>query len=257
LTPQSYYYIGGNVGGPISMFGFNKNKDKLFFWGGYENMRQKPYNSPVEFNVPTAAQLSGDFNNAGLPTEIFNPATNSGIYQPAYALPCNTNDGWQGCSTADSPWGGYGSGTIPNLKSYFDTNGIAITGLSPAANQTPNANNGWNNFGYSPNTPTNRWEATGKVTYAFNDNNKLWGSYTYQTETDNHPLSVWWAPEWTIPVSFGSGRKRNRQRLPGQLHPRVQRFHHQRIRLLLCEVHQRRIAGQSEGGQPLHGGLPG
>ena len=50
-----------------------------------------------------------------------------------------------------------------------------------------------------PSTPQNRWEVTGKVTYAFNDNNKLWGSYAYQTETDDHPLSVWWAPEWTIP----------------------------------------------------------
>ena len=52
---------------------------------------------------------------------------------------------------------------------------------------------------YSPTTPQDRWEVTGKVTYAFNDNNKLWGSYTLKTETDYHPLSIWWAPEWTIP----------------------------------------------------------
>jgi hypothetical protein len=200
LTPQSYYYIGGNVGGPISLLGFNKNKDKLFFWGGYEKMIQHPFNSPVEMNVPTADQQAGDFNNAGIPTAIFDPSNNSGIYQPAYALPCNTDDGWQGCSSANSPWGQYPKGgKIPNLKSYFDSNGSLLSGLNPQPNQTPNAANGWNNWGYSPVTPTDRWEATGKVTYAFNDNNKLWGSYAYQTETDNHPLSVWWAPEWTIP----------------------------------------------------------
>ena len=73
---------------------------------------------------------------------------------------------------------------VPNLNAYFDPNGVIISGLNPQANQTPNAANGWNNYGYSPVTPQNRWEATGKVTYAFNDNNKLWGSYTYQTETD-------------------------------------------------------------------------
>jgi hypothetical protein len=92
-------------------------------------------------------------------------------------MPCNTNDGWQGCGSASSPWGGYGSGTPPNLKAYFDPNGTpSVSKLNPPANQTPNAGNGWNNYGYSPsNTPTDRWEATGKVTYAFNDNNKTLG----------------------------------------------------------------------------------
>ena len=194
LTPQSFYYIGGNVGGPIAWKGFNRNKDKLFFWGGYEKMIQHPFNEPVEMNVPTTAQLSGDFTNTGLPTQV-----TSQVYPNAYTMPCNTDDGWQGCGKANSPWGGYGSGAPPNLKSYFDPNGVIITGLNPPADQQPNASNGWNNYAYTPSTPTDRWEATGKVTYAFNDNNKLWGSYTYQTETDNHPLSIWWAPEWTIP----------------------------------------------------------
>jgi hypothetical protein len=76
---------------------------------------------------------------------------------------------------------------------------VAISKLNPQPNQTPNATNGWNNYQAIAEHSDDRWEATGKVTYAFNDNNKLWGSYTYQTETDNHPLSIWWAPEWTIP----------------------------------------------------------
>ena len=94
-----------------------------------------------------------------------------------------------------SPW----QGTYTGLNAYFDPEGELLTKLNPAPNQTPNQTNGWNNYGTIPSTPPNRWEVTGKVTYAFNDNNKLWGSYTYQTETDQHPLSVWWAPEWTIP----------------------------------------------------------
>jgi len=207
LPPQSFYYAGGNVGGPIAFKGFNRNKDKLFFWGGYEKMIQHPYcnscygGAPTEMNVPTAAQISGDFNNAGLPTQIYNPANNTGVYVNAYALPCNTDNGWQGCGIADSPWGGYGNKPVPNLKGYFDPNGVIASGLNPPANQTPNATNGWNNYGIIPSTPVNRWEATGKVTYAFNDNNKLWGSYAYQTEGDAHPLAVWWAPEWTIPYA--------------------------------------------------------
>jgi hypothetical protein len=200
LTPQYFYYVGGNVGGPISFKGFNRNKDKLFFWAGYEKMIQHPYNSPVQMNVPTADQIAGNFNNPGINTAIYNPANNTGVYAPAYALPCDTNDGWQGCSAADAPWGGYGvNGTVPNLKPFFDANGAIISGLNPTANETPSAGNGWNNWTYSPVTPTDRWEVTGKVTYAFNDNNKLWGSYTKQEEGDAHPLSIWWAPEWAIP----------------------------------------------------------
>ncbi|HEU5352147.1 MAG TPA: carboxypeptidase regulatory-like domain-containing protein [Terracidiphilus sp.] len=193
LQPQSFYYIGGNVGGPVSFLGFNRNKDKLFFWGGYEKMIQHPYSSPVLMTVPTADQLKGDFNNAGVPAGAINQ------WPYAYALPCNTDDGWQGCNTANSPWGGYGTGTVPDLSPYFDPNGVIISNLNPAPNVTPNAANSWNNFQYAPSLPVNRWEGTGKLTYAFNDNNKLWGSYAYQTETDNHPLSIWWAPEWTVP----------------------------------------------------------
>jgi hypothetical protein len=207
LYPQSFYYIGGNIGGPIFFPHFNKNKDKLFFWGGYEKMIQHPYNAPVEMNVPTGGvsgmplgQRDGDFNNLGIPIQVYNPANNSGVYPAAYTLPCaGSNGGWQGCGAADSPWADYGSGTVPNLKQYFDPNGAILSGLNPLENQTPNAANGWNNYEYSPSTPQDRWEVTGKVTYAFNENNKLWGSYTYQNENDLHPLSIWWAPEWAIP----------------------------------------------------------
>ena len=203
LTPQEYYYVGGNIGGPISIpkIGFNRNRDKLFFWAGYEKMIQHPYASPVEMNVPTVAQQGGDFSDTGLPTQVYNPADQTGVYPYAYALPCAASGGGQGCGTADSPWGGYGSDTskVTDLSKYFDPNGVIVSSLNPQPNQTPNKANGWNNYDYPAALPVDRWEATGKVTYAFNDNNKLWGSYTTQIETDQHPLSIWWAPEWTIP----------------------------------------------------------
>ena len=45
-------------------------------------------------NVPTAAQLSGDFSNTGVPSQVIS------AWPAAYALPCNTDDGWQGCNKA-------------------------------------------------------------------------------------------------------------------------------------------------------------
>jgi len=189
LTPQSFYYVGGNVGGPIFFPHFNKNRDKLFFWGGYEKMIQHPYAAPSNINVPTAAQLSGDFSNA---TTIPGAVTQNPY---AYNVPCQ--GGGNGCDLVNSPWAAAGGTT--NLKPFFDPNGVIATSLVPHASQTPTAANGWSNYSYTPTGPVDRWEATGKVTYAFNDNNKLWGTYAYQTETDEHPWAIWWAPAQTVP----------------------------------------------------------
>jgi hypothetical protein len=209
VEAQSYYYFGGNVGGPIFFPHFNHNRDKLFFWGGYEYMKQNPFSSPAQMNVPTQAELSGDFSTTSVPQGVLN------TYPNAYALPCSTDDGWQGCSQQASPWGkayngsNWTNGQPPNIAQYFDPMGVSFTALENQQGhyQTPTAKNGWNNFisdygdpsaGYATITG-NRWEATGKLTYAFNDNNKLWGSYAYQTEQDAHPVAVWWNPAWTIP----------------------------------------------------------
>jgi hypothetical protein len=178
LSPSYFYYIGGNIGGPVFFPHFNKNRDKLFFWGGYENMIQHPFNAPYNINVPTDAQLAGDFTNTGVPSGVL------GAWANAYNTP-NT--------------GSRGTAPLTNLTSTFDPDGVKVNNINPKANQTPNASNGWANYGFAPNTPTNRWEATGKVTYAFSDNTKIWGSYAYQSETDNHPLSIWWEPAYAIP----------------------------------------------------------
>jgi hypothetical protein len=203
IDSSYFYYIGGNIGGPVVIPGlnFNRNRDKLFFWGGYENMIQHPYNAPVNINVPTADQRNGDFNNAGIPTQVYDPSSRGGAYANAYAIPCNS---WHSCDSTNTPWApssGFAldANNVPNLKQYFDPDGVKVTNLNPMPNETPNPANGWSNYGFTPSTPTNRWEATGKVTYAFNENNKLWGSYAYQSETDNHPLSIWWEPAYAIP----------------------------------------------------------
>jgi len=204
IYPSYFYYIGGNIGGPVFFPHFNKNRDKLFFWGGYENMIQHPYNAPVNLNVPTTDQLAGNFNNPGIPEQVYKPSDNSGAYHNAYSVPCNSGVTWQGCDSTNSPWApssGFDAShpAVPNLTSYFDPDGVKVTNINPKPNEAPNKNNGWSNYVYSPNTPQNRWEATGKVTYAFSDNTKIWGSYAYQNETDNHPLSIWWEPAYAIP----------------------------------------------------------
>jgi hypothetical protein len=178
---EYYYYLGGNAGGPIPFL--NHGRKKLFFWGGYEYMIQHPAATPINYNVPTPAQLGGDFSNAGIPAGTLTQLIN--VWQYAY----------QPMSSAAPP----GGTTTSVPAADFDPNAAAIAKLYPKPNITPSGTNGWNNYQYLNTSPQNRWEATGKVDYAISDNTKLTGSYTRQIENDQHPVGVWWTPPWTLP----------------------------------------------------------
>ena len=179
---QSYYYVGGNVGGPVILpwVKFNKDRKKLFFWFGYEYMKQQPAGTAANFNVPNAAQLGGDFSNAGIPAQALS------TWQNFYTQP-----------NANLPAGG-SANAIPTAD--FDPNIAGVLKLYPHTNETPSSANGYNNYVYVNQEPQNRWEATGKADYAFSDNTKLTGSYAYQKESDISPISVWWSAPWTLPT---------------------------------------------------------
>jgi hypothetical protein len=183
---EHYYYMGGNVGGPVLIPGtsFNRDRKKLFFWVGYEYMKQQPAGIPINYNVPTPAQLNGDFTNPGVDPNV---------------LGSNNSYAYRGIDQTGNLPKGATSSYIP--PSFFDPNIVALlkAGVYPKPNITPSLANGWNNYQYVNNTPQNRWEATGKVDYAISDNTKLTASYTRQIETDQHPIAIWWAAPWTLP----------------------------------------------------------
>jgi hypothetical protein len=190
LYPYEYfYYIGGNVGGPVIFPHFNRNHDKLFFWGGYEYMIQHPTNAILDYNEPTQDQQNGIFDAAA------NPSSNNGNYSYAYMVPCQTCSGL----AADANWTKDSSGNLHIPTTDYDQNITGALKLYPLPNTTPTAGNGWSNYAYAPNVPQNRWEATGKLDYAITENTKLSGTYAYQNEVDQHPITIWWAPPNTLP----------------------------------------------------------
>ncbi len=194
---ESFYYMGGNVGGPVI-----PGHKKLFFWGGYEYMRQHPAGSFHNYNTPTAEQRAGDFSETtidGAPGKVLDPNTNQYVNTPLLAQLGTTwgyayNIPWNLASGTTSPGPG---NAVPVTPDPFAT---ALLPLYPKANVAPSANNGWNNLILASNNPQNRWEATGKVDYAINDNTKLTGSYTRQIENDSIPFEMWWqGPAWSLP----------------------------------------------------------
>lgn len=214
---ESYYYMGGNIGGPILIpfTDFNKSRKKLFFWAGYEYMRQHPAGSIINYNVPTMAQKGSDPNNPPGYALFDTLAASAGQHNTwgyAYNLPNGNLPAGSivSDSTGNTACGGSGqpactqtaiplSALDPNLTGGTPDGKHGILGLYPDPNETASQNNGWNNYQYVQTTPQNRWEATGKVDYAINDNTKISVSYSRQIENDQHPISVWWAPQWTLP----------------------------------------------------------
>jgi hypothetical protein len=191
---ESYYYMGGNVGGPLILpkfMHFNQNHNKLFFWGGYEYMKQSPAGSVKLYNVPNTEQLNGDFSSADYSQTVKN------LYPTFYSqLKPNVTNAAMGVTTTTLP----ASAIDPNFKN--------ILALYPKTNISQAAvNSGSPNYEYIQQTPQNRWEATGKVDYAISDNDKVTGSYTFQQENDLAPISIWWAEPQTLPYPSAAASK--------------------------------------------------
>lgn len=195
--PESYqYYPGGNIGGPVLLpfTHFNRNRDKLFFWFGYEYMRQQPAGTLWETFVPTAEMRAGNFSPAYLSSL---PAIVQSKYPEITAAPCApsaTNPSVPAHTTCGSLL--FPTGNIPT--SLFDPNSLALLKTYPMPNVDPTTHGG-NNFAYLDQSPQNRWEQTEKIDYSISENSKLTVSYAYQNEKDIHPVQVWWAPSWSLP----------------------------------------------------------
>ena len=189
--PYSFeYYPGGNIGGPVLLpfTHFNHNRDKLFFWAGYEYMRQQPAGTLWETFVPTAEMRAGNFSQSYLSTL---PSQVTSRWPWLGTSPCAPADNRGSCGGLTFP-----NGMIP--ESMFDPNSLALLKLYPLPNVDP-ASHGGNNFQFLDQTPVNRWEQTEKIDYSISDSTKLTVSYAYQSEKDIHPVQIWWAPSWSLP----------------------------------------------------------
>src|SRR5439155_11165798 len=112
---SSFQYPGGNLSGPILIpgTGFNKNRDKAFFFLGVELWRQKVDTGSSFAVVPTLRQRQGFFDDYQGGQNLNQPST------------VNIASGFPG---AGSPAPGN------NLSPYIDPMGRKLMGLYPAPN---------------------------------------------------------------------------------------------------------------------------
>jgi carboxypeptidase family protein len=187
---SSFHYPGGNLSGPVLIpgTGFNKNRDKMFFFLGLEIQRQKVDNGSRFTVVPTLGQREGVFNDLGGGQHLNQP------------------------TTVNIPGGFPGAGTpAPNndLRPYINPVGRALIGLYP----TPNYNDPDNryNYVYSQLEPNNRWESTLRLDYNITENTKAYLRLAYSKEELTQPRGLWWgASDVELPTpNLASSRGRS------------------------------------------------
>ena len=210
---DSQYYPGGNIGGPVILPGlnYNKNHDKLFFFAGYEYMKQQPEGNLVHLFVPTADMLGqnpnkpyADFTPAYLQSLGLQKADGSSNAGSAGTTACaaSNNTQWWFNNYCGATTGVTGApivatnGQIP--LSQLDPNMLALASVFPKPNLTPTSGNPFN-YQFVNSTPVNRWEAKIRGDWNITPKNRLYVSYNRQNETDINNFGVWWWPSDTLP----------------------------------------------------------
>ncbi len=178
---NSFYYPGGDFGGPVIIPGthFNKNHDKLFFYAAFEYMDQHPAGSADQYFVPTPEMLQGNFTPAYLATLGANFKNSEYLDSPSL-------------NSALFP-----TGQIPATQ--LDPNSMAMLKLMPQANENPVTNLGGANYETFIAPPVNRWELRLRGDYNINDKTKLFFSWNHQLEHDQNPISIWWNLNGSLP----------------------------------------------------------
>lgn len=199
---NKYYYPGFTIGGPVLIPGtnFNKGRNKLFFFTGYEYFFQTLDTGLLRATVPTPGMLGGDFSTSQL--EKIGDA-NLG-YITASGAPVGTACAGTGGTTgvAYAPClnaaalAKFPGGVIPTAD--LDTNMLNLMKLYPAANADPNATGGYN-YVQSEVFNQNNMQWDSRVDYSISDSTKLFVRYNLQRETQRFPVGLWWRNGSQVP----------------------------------------------------------
>ena len=173
---SKFNYPGFNIGGPVRFphSDFNKNNDKMFFFGSMEWQRQLPDFGSQAAVVPSAAMRQGDFSELlrgvcegksrclNMPTQLLDPAS-----------------GWNNTPLVNN--------ILP--ASEINANSALLLNQYPLPNYVdPNGNY---NFAGDPLLPLNRNEQNVRIDYNLTDNTRMYVRLARNHETQLYPWGLW------------------------------------------------------------------
>ncbi len=175
---NKYYYPGFTIGGPVLIPGtrFNKNRNKLFFFSGFEYFYQVLDTGLLRATVPTAGERTGNFS----PAEVAKEGNITASGGPPGQV-----------TGAQFP-----GGIIP--ANLIDKNMQSLMNLYPQPNADANATGGYN-YVQAETFNQNNIQWMSRVDYSISDNTKLFVRYNLQRETQLFPVGLWWRQTGQVP----------------------------------------------------------
>ena len=172
--PQTHFqYPGGNVGGPVLLpfTRFNRNRDKLFFFVGFELQRQIRDPGAKLGTVPTQAERNGDFSKSVSQRP-------GGVFCPPDTIQFN------GCTAVPGA----------NYTPYKNSIGAALLNLFPLPNFTGTGARSKFNYQSAITAPENRNDLKMRFDYKVSDNTNIYLRLARESESDDSPYGIWWGP---------------------------------------------------------------
>jgi len=175
---NKYFFPGGNLSGPVLFpkSNFNKHRDKLFFFTGFEYYLQTLDTGLLSATVPTEGMRNGDFS----PAELAKLGKTSSGGGPEQIMDFTT------CPGGICPSSSWFPGGQNQLKLY------------PLPNKDPNATGGYN-YVDAVVFDQNSWQSMSRVDYSISDNTKLFIRANLQGELQYFPVSFWFRVSGSVP----------------------------------------------------------
>ena len=195
---NKYNFPGFNIGGPVLFpgTGFNKKRDKMFFFFGTEYYGQTLDTGVLRSRVPTDAMRNGDFSDAAYLAKLNDGQVN--------AMPQDQN-GIVGIQ----------NGRIPT--NLIDPGGRVLMNLLPQPNVTPNPATGGFNYVKALTLAQNGNQEWAKVDYNFSDKTKLFVRYSRQAELQQFPVGLWWRNAGQVPYPTPTNAENRSQSVSASL----------------------------------------
>jgi outer membrane receptor protein involved in Fe transport len=172
--PKSKFnYPGFTLSGPVLIPGtsFNKNRDKMFFFFGWEWQKQDVDTGSQQAVVPTADMRNGNF------------ATYLGGQNLDLGTTLNIPRGYPNAGQA-----------VPNrdLTPYLDPTGVKLMGLYPA----PNLSDPTNRYNYITTRLNNNDRKQGilRLDYNLSDSTRAYIRLAQDSESPERYRGLWWQP---------------------------------------------------------------
>lgn len=193
--PGTFYYPGGQLGGPLWIPGthFGPHNTNLFFFAGFEYYNQNYSPETLGSWVPTMAERQGDFSEDSLNTELCGNRKDGNQ---------NLNSVQPLCYTENYlPNGPYVPGG--NVAQYADSSGRALVDWLPLPNADPFVNQEGYNYVQPVIQTQNGSIFHARVDFNLNDYNKFYATYGRQSQITDEPVAWGYAPFWSMEYPGG------------------------------------------------------